>query len=175
MPERSVCEEKNFQILFDRHIQDVRNFMYYKAGDLDVAEDLAQESFVKMWEKCAEVIFTKAKSYLFTVANRSFLNRVRHEKVKLSFIKENPVQASDQSENPQFLIEESEFKIKLEETISALPEGQREVFLMSRIDGMSYNEIAETLEISVKAVEKRMGKCLKTLKEKVEELNLFKI
>lgn len=175
MNEPTVCEESHFQTLFTQHIGDVRNFMYYKTGDLDTAEDLAQESFVKMWENCADIIFSKAKSFLFTVANRLFLNTIRHEKVKLNFMKENPIDKQSKSDNPEFLMEEQEFKNKLQDAISALPEIQREVFLMNRIDKMSYNEIAETLNISVKAVEKRMGNCLRTLKENVSELKVFKI
>lgn len=70
---------------------------------------------------------------------------------------------------------EDEFKDKLEMAISNLSEKQREVFLMNRIDKMTFGEIALELEISVKAVEKRMGIALRTLKEDVEELRLFKI
>jgi len=173
MSELSVCEEKNFQTLFGKYITDVRNFMYYKTGSLDSAEDLAQDAFVKMWNNCKDVIFSKAKSFLFTVSNRLFLNKVRHEKIKLSFIKDNPT--NDISESPEYIMEGNEFKIKLEEAISSLPEKQREVFLMNRIDKLSYSKIAELLGISVKAVEKRMGICLKTLKNKVEELNTYKI
>ena len=51
----SVCEEENYHSLYTDHIDSVRNFLYYKCGDLEQAEDLAQESYVKLWEKCAEV------------------------------------------------------------------------------------------------------------------------
>jgi RNA polymerase sigma-70 factor (ECF subfamily) len=173
MSDKSVCKEENFNSLFKEHISDVRNFMFYKTGDLENAEDLAQDAFIKMWNNCSQVVFSKAKSFLFTVANRLFLNTVRHEKVKLSFVKMNP--SKNTNETPESLMEENEFKTKLEAAISALPEKQREVFLMNRIDKMSYSEIAEALEISVKAVEKRMGICLKKLKSTVEELNIYKI
>ncbi len=173
MTEKSVCKEENLKTLYEEHISDVRNFMFYKTGDLENAEDLAQDSFIKMWENCGQVVYSKAKSFLFTVANRLFLNSVRHEKVKLSFVKTNP--SKNSNETPEYLMEENEFKTKLEISISSLPEKQREVFLMNRIDKMSYNEIAKTLEISVKTVEKRMGICLKTLKNNVEELNTYKI
>ena len=67
-------------------------------------------------------------------------------------------------------MEEDEFKTRLEAAIGELPETQREVFLMNRIDKMTYNEIAEALGVSVKAIEKRMGKALKTLRSKIKEL-----
>lgn len=170
---KSICEEHNFQILYGKHIKEVRNFLYYKCGDYDLSEDLAQESYIKMWENCATVIFESAKGFLFTVANRLFLNKVRREKIELKFIKEKS--SDHNSEHPEFLLEEAEFKSKLEAAISALPEKQREVFLMNRIDNMPYKEIATTLNISVKAVEKRMGICLQTLKKNVTELQTRKI
>ena len=67
-------------------------------------------------------------------------------------------------------MEEDEFKTRLEQAISELVPTQREVFLMNRIDKKKYSEIAEELEISVKAVEKRMGKALKILRSKIKEL-----
>ena len=71
------------------------------------------------------------------------------------------------NENPEFLLEEKEFMDKLQNAISDLKEGQREVFLLSRIDKKTYKEIAEMLSISVKTVEKRMTLALKQLREKV--------
>ena len=68
-------------------------------------------------------------------------------------------------------MQESEFKLRLEQAISELPETQREVFLMNRIDKLTYAEIAERLGVSVKAIEKRMGKALKHMRLKIK---LFK-
>ncbi len=151
----------------------VRNFVYYKCGDLDKAEDIAQDSFIKMWENCAKVVLGKARSYVFTIANRLFLNDVRDAKVHLKF--EGETTKTFENQDPEFLAIEAEFKHKLESAISSLPEKQREVFLMNRIDKMKYSEIANTLNISVKAVEKRMHQCLKTLKDQVKELRSRKI
>lgn len=171
--EKSVCEEVVFQSLYEEHITAVRNFVYYKIGDLDKAEDIAQDTFIKMWQNCKTVIFEKALGFALTVANRLFLNVVRHQKVKMEF--EKSPQTDRDHQNPEFIAQENEFRQVLENAIGSLPQKQREVFLMSRIDKMSYREIAEALEISVKAVEKRMNNCLKNLKEKVAELKIYKI
>ena len=58
----------------------------------------------------------------------------------------------------------------MERAIAELPETQREVFLMNRIDKMTYGEIAEALGLSVKAIEKRIGKALRELRSKIIEL-----
>ena len=71
------------------------------------------------------------------------------------------------NESPEFLMEEQEFMIKLKKVIADLPEKQREVFLLSRIDKKKYSEISEIVGVSVKAVEKRMSLALIILREKL--------
>ena len=159
----NVCQEQVFQSIFITQAEGLRNFMYYKTGSLQQAEDLMQDAFGKLWENCAKVVIDKAKSFLFTVANNLFLNQVAHQKVVLKF--ENQGHTQQTNVNPQFLLEEQEFKKRLEGAISALPEGQRVVFLMNRIDKKKYREIAVELAISVKAVEKRMHQALSTLRK----------
>ena len=160
---RSVCEEKTFKELYFEHSEYLRNFVYYKTGHLPNSKDIVQESFTKLWENCAKVTREKAKSFLFTIANNIFLNKVKHQKVVLAFEKRTDANAF--AEDPQYILEEQEFKQRLESAISSLPEGQRVVFLMNRIDKKKYREIAELLDISVKAVEKRMHNALKELRK----------
>ena len=158
-----ICEEKIFKNVYTAHAQSVRNFIYYKSGEMQLAEDIMQDAFFKMWENCKKVSLEKAKSYVFTIANNLFLNTRRHDKVKLKF---KAVPPSDKDvQDPQFIMETDEFKQKLEQAISNLPEDQRLVFLMNRIDKKKYREIAEELEVSIKTVEKRMHKALKSLRE----------
>ncbi|CAM1366591.1 RNA polymerase subunit sigma-70 [Tenacibaculum litoreum] len=165
-PLKSVCDQKNFEEIFNQHSQTLRNYIYYKCGDTQQAEDIVQEAYIKLWSNCAKVFFDKAKSYLYTVANNHFLNDVAHKKVVLEHQKQN-VSSGNTNETPQFLLEEEEFHVKLKKAIADLPEKQREVFLLSRIDKKKYNEIADIVGVSVKAVEKRMSKALLTLKEQI--------
>lgn len=165
---RSVCEEEVFSNLFSNHAESLVNYLYYKSGDYSTAEDIMQDAFVKLWKECSKVVFDKAKSFLFTVATNTFLNHVKHQKIVLKFEKRGHSQISHQS--PQYLLEEAEFKQKLENAIAALPEDQRVVFLMNRIDKMKYREIAEHLNLSVKAIEKRMNKALVELRKVSKKL-----
>jgi len=159
----SICQEQSFKSVFMKHAEGLRNFMYYKTGNLAQAEDLVQDAFGKLWENCAKVSFEKAKSFLFTVANNLFLNQVEHQKVVLKFKNQPTKTQSDIT--PAFLMEEKEFRQRLEQAIANLPEKQRIVFLMNRMDKKTYRVIAEELEISVKAVEKRMHKALAELRK----------
>jgi len=167
MTDDNLCNESKFNEFYTTHIQHASNFAYYKCTDKNIALDLVQEAFIKIWENCAKVEFTKAKSYLFTVVNNLFLNKIKHDKVVLEYEKSSPyLDVNNQS--PEYLLEEEEFKEKLNNAIEALTEAEREVFLMNRIDGKKYREIAEVLSISQKAVEKRMSNALKKLRAKID-------
>ena len=158
----SICEEKVFDQVYKTHVKALYNFIYYKCKDSSKSQDFVQESFIKLWDNCAKVIFNKAKSYLFTIANNLFLNAVKHDKVKQNH--QNSVStANSTNENPEFIFETNEFNLKLNAAINNLSPEQREVFLLNRIDKKKYREIAELLQISVKTVEKRMSLALKQL------------
>ncbi|MEW7289424.1 RNA polymerase sigma factor [Aquimarina sp. 2304DJ70-9] len=165
---KSVCEQPVFTELFETHAEAVRNLIYYKCGDKAQAEDVMQEAFIKMWNNCKKVIFEKAKGFLCTVANNLFLNQVARQKVRLEYSK--IPRSTKNIESPDFVMEEKEFMDKLQKAIAELPEGQREVFLLNRIDKKTYNEIAEMLGISVKAVEKRMHNALKKMRVLIKNI-----
>lgn len=154
-----------FKQIFDKYYKPIKNFLYYKCGDVDQSEDLTQDVFMKLWDKREEINPETVKSYLYTIANNMLLNKIRHDKVVMNFAEKNRDAFNEQS--PQYALEEKEFKQQLEDTIGAMPEKQREVFLMNRIDELTYKEIADRLELSVKAVEKRMHGALGYLREKV--------
>lgn len=162
----SVCEIEIFDLLYKKYSKSLYSFMYYKCGDQDRAEDLVQETFIKLWDNCAKVIFEKAKSYIYTIANNQFLNEVAHFKVKLKY-QQYSGKEDRNIESPDFILEEKEFMDKLQKALDGLTSGEREVFLLSRIEGKKYREIAELLDISVKAVEKRMHGALLKLKESI--------
>ncbi len=165
----NLCEENHFNQFYIKNVQSATNFAYYKCGDSDAALDLVQDAFTKIWENCSKIDFNKVKTYLLTTVNNLFLNSIKHKKVVMAYAKETPnLDITNQS--PQYLLEEEEFKQKLQNAIASLTEAQREVFLMNRIDGKKYKEIAELLDISQKAVEKRMSGALKILKAQIENI-----
>lgn len=164
-----TCNEIVFSTFFKSHVKTLRNFLFYKFGNKEQAEDLTQEVFIKLWQNCASVPIEKAKSYIYTIANNSSLNEIAHKKVVLEY--ENNFSGLDKTyENPEFILEEKQFKNKLLTAIEDLNETQRVAFLMHRIDGKKYSEIAEELNISVKAVEKRIHIALVELRKKIDNL-----
>ena len=165
----NTCDEIIFSSFFKNQAKSLRNFLFYKYGNKDQAEDLTQEAFIKLWQNCSNVPIEKAKSYLYTIANNSALNGIAHEKVVLKYEKE--FSGLDKTnENPEFILEEKQFKNKLLKAIENLNETQRVAFLMHRIDGKKYSEIAEELNIGIKAVEKRIHLALLELRKEIKNL-----
>lgn len=163
--EDNVCEEKVYNTLFITHSKTIFNYIYYKYGNEEKAYDAVQEAFLKLWENCAKVVPEKAKSFVYTVANNLYLNILKAEKVKLKYA---PNSLKISNESPEFLLEEKQFQEKLEKALADLPENQRTTFLLNRIDGKKYAEIAEMENVSIKAIEKRMHLALKSLREKID-------
>lgn len=159
-----ICKESMFSDFFKSHAKALRNYLYYKFGNESQAADMAQEAFIKLWQNCADVPLEKAKSYLYTIANNASLNIIAHQKVVLNYAKSSPNKEST-NESPEFLLEEEQFRTKLLTAIQNLNEKQRVAFLMHRIDGKKYTQIAEELNISVKAVEKRIHLALVELRK----------
>lgn len=162
----NVCEEQVFSSVFKANSKTIFNYIYYKFGNEEKAHDAVQEAFVKLWENCAKVSPEKAKSYLYTVANNLYLNVIKAEKVRLKYADRHSKTVSNES--PEFVLEEKQFKQKLDDALNDLPENQRTTFLLNRIDGKKYAEIAEMEGVSVKAIEKRMHLALKSLREKID-------
>ena len=160
-----VCEEMVYQGIFRTNSKTIFNHIFYKYGNEEKAQDAVQEAFLKLWENCAKVPPKKAKSFLYTVANNLYLNVLKAEKVRLKYADKS---LKTTNENPEFIMEEQQFKEKLDAALNSLPENQRATFLMNRIDGLKYAEIAQLEGVSIKAIEKRMHLALKSLRDKID-------
>ena len=153
---------ESFKSIFDEYYRPVKRFLYYKLGDIDLAEDITQEVFIRAWDKRETIIIDTVKSYLYKIANNLVINHFSSAKIRFELKLEDHDKTV--SESPQYIMENDEFATRLNRALEQLPEGQRTVFLMNRIDDLTYREIAEQLELSVKAVEKRMHSALESLR-----------
>jgi len=168
MKGNSVCNDKIFAKIFNDQAKNLRNYLFYKFGNLKSAEDFTQESFIKLWQNCSKVPLQKVKSYLFTIATNLSINEKKHDKIVLRF--NQTANNNINKESPEFILREKEFLLKIQNCLDELPDGQREVFLLNRIDDKTYKEIAALLNISVKAVEKRMHKALLIIRKKIGDV-----
>lgn len=167
-PEENVCEEKLFNHLFKTLSKDLFQYIYYKYGADNNPHDLVQEAFIKLWNNCKKVAPEKARSFLFTVASNQVLNEISKKKTALNYSKEKVKHYTHES--PEFVLEENEYRNRLQKALEDLTEEQRVTFLLNRVEGKKHQDIAEMLGISRKAVEKRIYTALRILREKVEGL-----
>ena len=161
-----VCKEHVYSKMFETHSTDLFNFLRYKFGEGLNPRDKVQEAFIKLWDNCKKVTPDKAKSFLFTTANNMMLNEVKHQKVVLKYQQVKPKDYTN--ENPEFIMEESEFMQKYQNALAKLSEAQRVAFLMNKTEGKRHKEIAEILGISRKAVEKRIYGALEKLRQEID-------
>ena len=157
--------KKEFKNCFDDLFDSVRNFVFYRCGNEEIATDIAQETFMKLWEKKFEYHPTKTKSLVYKIANQLWISQYRKQASQQKY--ELLLTYSQETLHEEQSLELKELKNNYEATLANLPISQREVFLMSRMEELSYKEIAQRLNISVKTVEKRMSLTLKELRTKL--------
>lgn len=163
----NCCDKHVFANLHQKYAKDLHDFIYFKFGSQHNPNDKVQVAFMKLWENCKKVKPEKAKSYLFSIANNTTLNVIKHKKVVLNYeLKYDKSKSNHQ--DPQFLLEEQEYMKKYQKALSNLTEEKRAAFLLNRVEGKKHKEIAELLGISRKAVEKRIYTALEQLRKEID-------
>ena len=129
--------------------------------NLDDAEDIVQQAFSDVWEKLAEGMHIQnLKAYMYQAVRNRSLTLIANRQAPCE--NEMP-DIEDQTEEERIL--QSERDARLWNAIDGLPPERKKIFLLSKRDGLKYQEIAEELNISIKTVENQMGKALKSLRE----------
>jgi RNA polymerase sigma-70 factor (ECF subfamily) len=160
--------DQTFQQLFHKEYNGLCRLALSYMQDKHAAEDVVQDTFVKIWEGKRELITSPdIRYYLVTAVRNNCISALR--KVKSSLLR-FPEQAPEGEPEPfitttQHYEEASERQQKISGALNALPPKCREVFLLVKMQGMSYKQAADALNISVKTVEAQMGKALRTLRE----------
>ena len=135
------------------------------SGNPKVAEDIAQQTFIKIWDNRQKLFVSKnkLKRYLFKVAYNLFIDSQRKKKKEFQLLENLKQQAYlDMTDADTSLFEERLKKVEKE--IDNLPEQCKKVFIMSKREGLKYREISEQLHISIKTVEVHMAKAMKRLR-----------
>lgn len=155
--------------LFDAHYNETCIAIYKIVRQQSVAEDLAQDVFVRFWEKRETInITTSIGAYIHRMAVNEGLGYLRKNKKKK--IEEfDARQHSGQTISDEDKFIGTELQERIHRAISTLPTRCQEVFRLSRFEELSYKEIAARLDISVKTVENQMGKALRVLRELLKD------
>ncbi len=156
--------EKAIELLFQMYYAYLCQAVYKILGDPSLVEDLVQDVFYELWRKKDQLnINISIKAYLRRAAVNKALNFIRDQKIKFEDEDRAPVQESKINSVVQKM-EAAELQSRIDEVIDGLPDRCRVVFVLSRYEEMSYQEIADQLDISVKTVENQVSKALKILR-----------
>ncbi len=165
----SSLNKQDFEKLFKEHFKPLTAFAYKFVNDIDEAKSIVHDVFMKLWEKRSDINMTgSVKSYLFTSVNNRSLNYIRDNKklTREDFILVNEY---DKQWEHNYFNETDEIQKKIDATLNKISPKAKEVFLMSRNEGLKYKEIADMLNISIKTVETHMSTALKELRENLKE------
>ncbi len=158
-----VLKKEEFKHIYNNYSKIIRNYLYYRSGNEDIANDITQDTFIKLWEKNYKHYPGKIKALLYKIASGLFIDFIRKEKYKADYIEDIKFKLKENIDSSK---ENENYRQKCETALKVLTEKERTVFLMNRMEGMKYKEIAKYLDLSLKAVEKRMSNAIKKLKIK---------
>ncbi|PKP43001.1 MAG: hypothetical protein CVT93_02325 [Bacteroidetes bacterium HGW-Bacteroidetes-10] len=157
--------KEEFKRLFDTHFDAIRRYLYYRCSDTELASDVAQDLFTRIWEKQMDIDPLKDKALLYKMASDMIVSKFRRKKIEMNYAGSIVFTNDDSSVSDQ--VEYEELARKYSSTLVKMPEKQRTAYMMSREESLKYSEIAERLNISVKAVEKRMAGALELLRREL--------
>ncbi len=156
-----------FDALFLRYYTPLCHLAARMLKSVDASEDVVQDVFLRIWTGRANwVLNVSVRAFLERAVRNASIDSIRHA----SYVVRSS--ESDLGSGRGDMLAELDNRTALEnaqEAISNLPEGSRTIFLLSRVDGMTYAQIAERLGISVKTVETQMGRALKELRKSIAE------
>lgn len=168
---KGLCEGKRhiFELVFRTYYSPLCRYAMHYLHDPSEAEEVVQDMFCKLWMKHAELeINTSLRSYLFKATKNHCINFIEHAKVQVKYRQYLGFQIKNPSVTPSG-IEEKEMKRRISDILSMLPEKRREIFELSRFEGLRYQEIAERLNISTKTVEAQISKALDFLRKGLKD------
>lgn len=162
----SLGDESAFEKLFTIFYKSLCSYAFGMIKDRDQAEEIVQDILFKIWQSRSDLkLDLTIRAYLYRSVYNRCLNYFRHEKVKQEYQSYNIALNQNSYESASSRLTYNELSAKINEGIDTLPPACRKVFRLSRMEGLSYKEIAGILEISVKTVENQMGKALKMMRK----------
>lgn len=163
-------DEKAFKKLFESYYNSLCNYAVVLVAERSLAEDLVQNLFLELWDNKKFKHLQYPERYLIRATKFKCLSYLRDTKEQISI---EGIQNEDLSELPPGELKEQDIDALLHFFAASLPPKTQQVFLLSRSKQYSHQEIANTLNISVKTVENQMSRALKKMRELLKKLGYF--
>ena len=159
-------DTKTFETIFKQNFVSITAYCNKYVRDTEDAKDLAHRAFMKVWEKREEIPEgSNIKALTYRIAHNLSINYIRDHK---KFCDEDELQTVEsENSDADTEIRAAELEAAVIDTINRMPEKSKKVFLMSRYDNLSNNNIADKLGISIKTVEAHITTALKLLRKRI--------
>jgi RNA polymerase sigma-70 factor (family 1) len=155
-------DENAFSEIYNRYWKPLYISVQNILHNTDPAQDAVQEVFISLWQRRHTVQIESLKAYLFQSVRFQVFKSIRADKAQANFYDRLSVVSREIQQQDPILYKEMQRLIV--NMIATLPNDQREIFLLHRTEGLTYNQIAEKKNISVKTVEKKMSLALRHLR-----------
>ncbi|QEC44217.1 RNA polymerase sigma-70 factor [Pseudobacter ginsenosidimutans] len=163
-----------FQQEFSHHYEPLCQYAFSFVKEIHAAEDIVQDIFVHVWEKKQSLVGNEGmRYYLFTAVRNNCLTWLQRNKrsVVTTLTGQEGLQTAPEEYRKEKT--ETDFHTLMQSALDKLPPKCREVFVLSRMSKLTYQEIADTQGISVKTVENQMGKALRILRNFIRERQAY--
>lgn len=162
-----------FDILYKKYSKRLYRFAFSILKSNEEAENIIQDVFLNLWENRQKVEKdSSVRYYIFTIAHNSAISLIRKKSRTSEFIEYLKLNQNFNQEPVNIEIEYNELKDRLEGIINQLPDRQKEVYLLHKVEGLKYQEIAKKLRISENTIENHMSRALKTIRAKLGKYSM---
>jgi RNA polymerase sigma-70 factor (ECF subfamily) len=164
-------DKNSLRDLFTKYHQSLFNFVLYRVKDEVIADDIVQDTFLRVWKHRNSIKPNQSFfSYIAKISNNLCMDYFRHENVKLRHQEHIPQLTQSVADNPAIQYESKILEDKIQSIVNnSLPEKCREIFILSRVNGLANQDIAELLEVSRRTVENQLYRALKVLRSKLKD------
>lgn len=157
-------DKKAFNLLFRRYYTPLCRFSFAICLSQADSEESIQDMFVQFWDRAPQLeIGISLKAYLYTSARNYTLNALKKKQTELNYLEQYSELVN--SNEHEEAMSTTELSSLIQTGVNTLPEKCREIFVMCKQEGLTYEEIATYLDVSTKTVDSQMGIALRKLRE----------
>ncbi|MBI66025.1 MAG: hypothetical protein CMG64_07010 [Candidatus Marinimicrobia bacterium] len=163
-------DKKAFHQLFSDYHDMLFRFVIYRVQDRDIAEDITQETFLRIWKNRSSLIPKKSFfSLIARISTNLCYDYFRHMEVRNRHKEQIPQFGKSHFDDPEAVNQANILQDEIQKIVNTkLPDKCKSIFILSRVEGQSNPEIAKTLNLSIRTVENQIYRALKILKKNLK-------